>query len=149
MADKKITALTDLGKGITGSDLFHVIDDPDGTPVNKKVSVENVFQNIPTWIGLSGAPQSLNAAGAVSVTESITNLTLSGTAAALTLADGAQGQIKIIVCTDGAGAGTMTCTPSNLLGSASIAWDSTGDSWTGIFDGESWCTLSAVGVTLG
>ena len=51
MADKKITQLTDLGDGLASVDLFHVVDDPSGTPINKKITAEDVFNNIPSWIG--------------------------------------------------------------------------------------------------
>ena len=52
MADKKVTALTDLGDNIASADLFHVVDDPSGTPINKKITAEDVFNNIPSFLGL-------------------------------------------------------------------------------------------------
>ena len=52
MADKKITALTALASGSLAHDLFHVIDDPAGTPINKKITVASVFNAVPTFLGL-------------------------------------------------------------------------------------------------
>jgi hypothetical protein len=46
MADKKMTDLTDLSTGIASDDIVHVVDDPSGSPVNKQVSVFNLFGNL-------------------------------------------------------------------------------------------------------
>ncbi len=46
MADKKMTDLSDLSTGIASADIVHIVDDPAGSPVNKKVSVFNLFGNL-------------------------------------------------------------------------------------------------------
>ena len=90
MADKKITALTDLSTGIAGADLLHVIDDPTGTPINKKVSVTNFINNLPTFIGFSNSVENINDGqqAAFSITHAVTLVESSGGSVATTLADG-------------------------------------------------------------
>ena len=72
MADKKITALDDLGTALASVDLFHIVDDPSNTPVNKKVTAKNVFNRIPTYLGLAETSEALtSASAAINVTSAI------------------------------------------------------------------------------
>jgi hypothetical protein len=124
MADKKITALN-ASTALSTDDLFHVVDDPSGSPTNKKVTASNVFNKIPGWIGFSDTPQALTAAGAVSITTTVTTVASSG-AIALTLPDGIQGQIKVIVfITDG---GDATLTPTTMNDGTTLTFADAGDS---------------------
>ena len=75
MADKKITALTDLGDALASVDLFHIIDNPSGTPINKKVTAEDVFNNIPSYIGLKDTAQTISGDGSSSLAVEVTGST--------------------------------------------------------------------------
>jgi|TARA_B110000977_G_C10948241_1_gene443649 hypothetical protein len=149
MADKKITALTDLGNAIAAEDLLHVIDDPAGNPVNKKISVANVFNNIPTYIALDDTVHVVDTTTeAVNVTASISHIdtTTAGSSHAGALADGTNGQIKIITMTSDGGDSVVT--PANANGFSTITFADVGDTATLIFTGNKWNILSSHSVTI-
>ena len=146
MAYKKITALTDLGDAIASADLFHVVDDPSGTPINKKVAAEDVFNNIPSWLGLKQTSQSITADGstatAVNVTTAVTEIDATSATHSGALADGAEGQIKTIINVSTAGTNAITITPTNRRGYSSITLDKEGETVTLLFKNSKWQVIA-------
>ena len=99
MADKKITALTELASGsLASTDILHVVDDPSGTPINKKITVASVFNAIPTFLGLNSTV-TYTANGEIALTEAISILNPASASTVMTIPDSSTvGQHKQIVC---------------------------------------------------
>ena len=136
MADKKITALT-ASTALSTDDLFHVVDSPASSPSNKKITANNVFQKIPTWIGFADTVATSAADSlAIPITASIVHKTTGSDAEALTVAAGTQGQLLMIVLTtDGGGTGTVAASSTVMH---SIVFADAGDTATLLFTNSKW-----------
>ena len=149
MADKKITQLTDLGAGLAKVDLFHVVDDPTGTPINKKITAEDVFNNIPTWVGLNSTSQAITGDGststAIDVITPVTEVDATSNTAPCTLANGANGQVKTIINVSTSGTNAITITPANFRGGTTITLNAPGETATLIFKNSNWNVIGGYG----
>jgi hypothetical protein len=98
-----------------------------------RTDAANTFTGNQTFAGgiIGGSSQALSGAGAVGVTTLITKITSTGVADALTLANGTDGQIKIIVHdVDG---GSSVLTPTTKTGFTTITFTAVGESATLVY----------------
>ena len=87
--------------------------------------------------------QALSGAGAVNLTDMLTSLTSTGAAQALTLANGAVGQIKIIShVVDG---GSAVLTPTTKIGFTTITFTGVGESAMLIYTAAGWAIVALNG----
>ena len=151
MADKKITQLTDLGDGLAAVDLFHVVDDPTGTPINKKIAAQDVFNNMPTYLGFAQASQSLTSDGSTSlvadVTSAITEIDATSAIGTISLANGSDGQVKTFINVSTSGTNVVTITPASLRGYTNILLNAPGETVTCMFKNSNWNIIAGNGYT--
>jgi hypothetical protein len=95
-----------------------------------------------------GTVATRSGAGAVPLTAATVQVTTTGSAAALTLANGTVGQIlTIVMTTDGGGDGTLT--PTTKTGYTTITFNDVGDTVTlQYFTTLGWMLVSNVGATI-
>ena len=132
-------------------DLFHVVDDPSVTPINKKISAANVFNNIPSFLGLKQTAQTITADGstntAVDVTSAITLINATSATHAGALADGSDGQIKIVVNISTGGTNNVVITPTNFS-NTSFTLNAPGESAICLFKNSKWYIIGGNGFTI-
>jgi hypothetical protein len=99
--------------------------------------------------GASATVQALSGPGAVNITSLATAFTSTATGNALTLADGAQGQLKTIVyVAEAAGGDTGILTPANLGSGTTVTFNAVGDSATLQFVGTDWWVVGFRGAVV-
>jgi hypothetical protein len=99
--------------------------------------------------GASATVQALSGPGAVNITSLATAFTSTAAGNALTLADGAQGQLKtIIYVAEAAGGDTGVLTPANLGSGTTITFNAVGDSVTLQFAGTDWWVVGFRGAAV-
>ena len=78
----------------------------------------------------------MSGAGAVDITNAFTNLTTTGAAQALTLANGTLGEVKII--THAVDGGSAVLTPTTKIGFSTITFTAVGDSAMLVYTSAGW-----------
>ena len=133
MADKKITALTATTAGLV-ADLAHIVTDVATNPTNKKVTLLNFFNKVPTFLGFAGTgiQAYTSATSALTATGGLILVTTPSTNTTPALANGTPGQMVTLVM-DVDNNGLSIITPDTLSGGASVTFTDVGDSVSLVF----------------
>ena len=143
MADKKATALT-ASTAPASADLAHIITSVSTTPTNKKVTLANFFNKIPTYIGLNSI-EALAADGVMSVSTAISTMTSAAATCQTTLAASTVvGQIKIIAIVGYSNACDVDVTTTWGAG-VTYTFSAVGESLTLMNTGAGWIPLAFAG----
>jgi len=113
---------------------------PSTSATIARTDAAQTFTGTQTFSGpIVGGAQALSGAGAVNITQLTTKFTSTAAGNALTLADGVEGQIKVIVyVAEAAGGDTGILTPTNLGAGTTITFNAIGDACILQFLGTDW-----------
>jgi hypothetical protein len=154
MADKKISALSAVADSAIGADdLLHIVDNPGGTPVNKKMTIGQLFENIPTHLAVDDI-----------VTHTATSSTLQNqfcnifnmsqtSKVVYDLGVGTQtGQLLVFIMSAIGSGGSAAITVSSWGGSTDtteqIILDAQGEGCVCMWNGSKWFVIANNGCTL-
>ena len=96
------------------------------------------------WLGFTGTPDNLTGAATgsktvIPLTTPVSHLTADGTTNChFSLADGTEGQVKILVAKSVPNSGTPTVTPTNYDPGTTIVFNAVGESVTLLFTNARW-----------
>ncbi len=154
MADKKISALTQVADADIGADdLLHIVDNPGGTPVNKKMTIGQIFENIPTHLAVDDIAVVTTSATNLASTFA-TDFNLAGVSGNITpqLDAGSDvGQLKVMYCSSVHGSGhTATVTVANPASASfdTILFNAIGETAILYWNGSKWFILANTGSTI-
>ena len=123
-------------------------------PVRSENGFEQVTKNATTGAfttsatygaSITGGVESVSGAGALNLTDLITEVTTTG-ADALTLANGSAGQVKIVTMIVDGGDGTLT--PATLAGGTTITFNDVGDGVVLVYGTAGWVVVGNNGATI-
>jgi len=143
MADSKVTAMT-AATSVLGTDVLYLVK-PATSPYDHKVTVANLFGGIAVPVVLQddlilgGTVQTLTSAGAISIATLVTKITSPSGAGTLTIADGVDGQIKVIIMVSNNANHALTI--NSNIGHTSIVFNRPGRTATLIFLAGNWYFL--------
>ena len=137
MAKSKVSDLTSITSANV-NDLMYIVH----TNGSYKISVGDFLSGMtnPTLQGavkLGGSPDTMSSPGVVSLTTPISYLSIPGTAGTITIPNGSNGQVKVLITTATAG-GSYTLP---VAGSANVNFNRIGDTATLTYTNNNWFVI--------
>jgi len=149
MADKRISELNEhLGSDILNNDILMVVSSNGELRFNKRLSLETLFNNIPTYLKFKNY-DTVDSTNLISSSNTaITHINGSSDQILnMNIENGSQGQYKILTMTNNQGYSVIV-NGSNIIGINSIEFNNEGNSLTLLYTNNNWTVLSSYGVII-